>query len=151
MIYESDSPEDTMAFAEKMAVKAKCGDIICLCGPLGAGKTAFAQGFARGLEVKSYVNSPTFTLMKVYDGGRLPLYHFDLYRLGEPLKEKEQIDFDTLDDIGFLDYLDGDGVCLVEWAEYARDFIPSGAVWIEIRRNDDGGFKERREIHIRGL
>ena len=136
MAYESYSPEDTMAVGAKMAKKAKAGDIICLCGSLGSGKTAFAQGFAQGLGVQGHVNSPTFTLMQIYDSGRLPLYHFDLYRLMELLDEDAQIDSDTLDDIGFLDYLDGSGVTLVEWAAYGRDTIPDRAIWVSIDRDD---------------
>ena len=152
MKYESYSPEDTMGFGAEMAKKAKAGDVICLCGSLGAGKTAFAKGFAKGLGVAGHVNSPTFTLMQIYEDGRLPLYHFDLYRLMELLDEGGQIDVDTLEDIGFFDYLDGDGVCLIEWAEYGRDFMPDEAVWVRIERcdqkADDGNFAERRTIHI---
>ena len=163
MEYESNSPEDTMAFAEKLAQQAKPGDIICLSGPMGAGKTAFAQGYARGLGFDGYVNSPTFTLMQIYEGGRIPLYHFDLYRLeGQP---------EALDDIGFLDYLEttdgwsvADGcpaasVSLIEWPEYAGDIIPADAIWVKIsvvedlncksnRRSDDGSFANRRKIHV---
>ncbi|MCL2420891.1 MAG: tRNA (adenosine(37)-N6)-threonylcarbamoyltransferase complex ATPase subunit type 1 TsaE [Defluviitaleaceae bacterium] len=135
-IYESHCPEDTMAFGSKMAKKAMAGDIICLCGSLGAGKTAFAQGFAQGLGIQGHVNSPTFTLMQVYDNGRLPLYHFDLYRLMELLDKDAQIDPDTLDDIGFFDYMNGAGVTLIEWAEYGRDVIPDEAVWVRITRDE---------------
>ena len=159
MICVSYSPEDTKAFGEKMAQKAKIGDIICLCGQLGAGKTAFAQGFARGMGVKGNVNSPTFTLMHIYESGRLPLYHFDLYRLADPTingtlsGERTQIDLDTLEDIGFFDYLgvrEGHyaGVCLIEWAEYVRDFIPDGAVWVKIKRGDDESHVEKRTIQL---
>jgi len=133
----SRSLEETMAYAAKMAVKAKAGDIICLSGSLGAGKTAFAKGFAKGLGVKGYVNSPTFTLMQIYEDGSLPLYHFDLYRLAEFLEKGSQIDADILDDIGFFEYLDDKGICLIEWAEYAIDLIPSHATWVEIEILDD--------------
>ena len=135
----SCSLEETMDIAAKMAQQAKAGDIICLSGTLGAGKTAFAKGFAKGLGVKGYVNSPTFTLMQVYDdeSSKLPLYHFDLYRLAEQLNEETQIDEDTLDDIGFFEYLGDDGVCLIEWAEFARDLIPKTADWINIEICDD--------------
>ena len=144
MKFNSYSPEDTMAFGADMAKKAEAGDIICLCGSLGAGKTAFAKGFASGLGVSGHVNSPTFTLMQVYDDGRLPLYHFDLYRLAELLEKDTQIDYDTLEDIGFFDYLEASGVCLIEWAEYGRDYIPDEAIWIRIERNEDkdGGYRE---------
>ena len=142
-----------MALAEDIAKKAKAGDIICLSGELGAGKTAFAKGFARGLEVLAHVSSPTFTLMQLYNNGRLPLYHFDLYRLGEELTENEKciIDEWTLYDIGFFEYLDLDGVCLIEWAEYAQHVIPSTAIWVRIRRSEDGSIAEKRTIHICGL
>ena len=162
--YESDSPSDTMAFAAGLAQKAQKGDIICLCGELGAGKTVFVKGFADGLGVKGYVNSPTFTLMQLYDDGRLPVYHFDLYRL-------EDAGYETLEEIGFFDCLDGDGsaagaagsdgVCLIEWAEYAREFIPDDALWVDIRRKEggrkedgsfeEGSFEEKRQIYVRGL
>jgi len=134
----SRSSEETMAFAENMAASAEAGDIICLCGPLGAGKTAYAKGFARGLGIESHINSPTFTLMQVYINGRLPLYHFDLYRLMESLGEDAQIDPDTLEGIGFFEYLEADGVCLIEWAEYAKDVIPDGAHWLEIKVKENG-------------
>ena len=144
MEYNSYSLEDTMAFGSEMAKKAQAGDIICLCGSLGAGKTAFAKGFAQGLGVSGHVNSPTFTLMQIYDDGRLPLYHFDLYRLMELLEEGAQVDTDTLDDIGFSDYLDADGVTLIEWAEYGRDVIPEKAVWVRIDKdeNTDEGYRK---------
>lgn len=148
MKFDSYSPEDTMAFGADMAKKTKAGDIICLCGSLGAGKTAFAKGFADGLGVSGHVNSPTFTLMQVYDDGRLPLYHFDLYRLAELLDEDIQLDYDTLEDIGFFDYMESDGVCLIEWAEYGRDFIPDKAAWIMIKRNEDKG-GEYRTIDVK--
>ena len=136
MKFDSYSLEDTMAFGSEMAKKIKAGDIICLCGPLGAGKTAFAKGFARGLGVSSHVNSPTFTLLQIYENGQLPLYHFDLYRLAELLDENTQIDYDTLENIGFFDYLESEGVCLIEWAEYGREFIPDEAIWVRIEGND---------------
>ena len=131
MIYKSFSPEDTLAFAAKMALDARAGDIICLCGPLGAGKTAFAKGFALGLDVEGHVSSPSFTIMQLYNSGRLPLYHFDLYRL------MEAIDEDALEDIGFFDCLNADGVCLIEWADCARDYIPAGATWLEIELGEN--------------
>ena len=137
--------EDTMNFAAEMSKSAKAGDVICLCGQLGAGKTAFAKGYARGLGVMVHVNSPTFTLLQVYEDGRLPLYHFDLYRLMDG-----NVDEDTLEDIGFFEYLDGSGVCLIEWAECARDMVPAGACWIEIGRSSkDGDVENERTIHIR--
>jgi len=135
--YSSHSLEETLDFAADMAAKAKAGDIICLNGNLGAGKTAFAKGFAKGLGINGYVNSPTFTLMQIYEDGRLPMYHFDLYRLAESLEYGNHIDADTLEDIGFFEYLDAKGICLIEWAEYAGDLIPKNASWIDIEICDD--------------
>lgn len=129
-----------MAIAGSLAIKASSGDILCLSGELGAGKTAFAKGYAKGLGVCNHVSSPTFTLMQIYDDGRLPMYHFDLYRLMD-----SNIDTDSLDDIGFFEYLDGDGVSLIEWAECASEFIPEHALWIEIRKNGDGN---KRDLEV---
>jgi len=120
---------DTINFAATMAKTAKNGDIICLSGDLGAGKTVFAQGFAQGLKISQQVNSPTFTLLREYTGETLTLYHFDLYRLCETTNK---LDYDTLENIGFFDYLGIDGVCLIEWAEFAKDFIPKNAQWLNI-------------------
>ncbi|MCL2399141.1 MAG: tRNA (adenosine(37)-N6)-threonylcarbamoyltransferase complex ATPase subunit type 1 TsaE [Defluviitaleaceae bacterium] len=162
MIYESFSLNDTMTLAKDIAKKAKVGDIICLSGELGAGKTAFAKGFAQGLGISDHISSPTFTLMQLYDHGRLPLYHFDLYRLAEEMTTSyhstddkmrpiEQIDEWILDDIGFFEYLNSNGICLIEWAEHAQHLIPSTAIWIRIRRVYDGSIAEKRTIHICGL
>jgi len=136
-----------MMFAEGLAKDAEAGDVFCLLGELGAGKTAFAKGFARGLAITGHVNSPTFTIMQMYDSGRLPMYHFDLYRL----MDFAELDAEALEDIGFFEYLDGDGVCLVEWAECAREFMPGDARWVEIRRAKDGSAADEREIYVRGL
>ena len=131
------SPSETQRFAAELAVTAKAGDVFCLCGPLGAGKTAFAQGFARGLGVTEPVTSPTFTLMQTYTSGRLPLYHFDLYRT------------EGVINLDFEDYLYGDGICLIEWAQFARERI-FGAVWVTLTpvdggdSNDGGGENTRR-------
>lgn len=146
MEYKSNSLEDTISFAQQLAKEAKRGDIICLSGSLGAGKTSFAKGFAKGLGVLEHVNSPTFTLMQIYDKGRIPLYHFDLYRLMDMAQEFDF--FDSLDDIGFCEYMDGDGVCLIEWAEYAKEVIPSTAKWIDID-GDSEGSEFKRTIRIR--
>lgn len=111
----SRSPDETRQLAEEMGKNAAPGEIYALTGPLGAGKTVFAQGFARGLGYDGPVTSPTFTLMNIYEGGRLTLYHFDLYRLS---------DGDALEGIGYEDYFYADGVSLVEWAERAADLLP---------------------------
>lgn len=125
----SKSVEDTENLGFMLGVEAKRGDIFCLCGNLGAGKTVFTQGFAKGLGYTGRVTSPTFTLVNEYTGGRLPLYHFDLYRLegGE----------DDLESIGYEDYFFGKGVSLVEWAELAGSAIPTGAIWVKIDTDFD--------------
>ncbi|MCL1786882.1 MAG: tRNA (adenosine(37)-N6)-threonylcarbamoyltransferase complex ATPase subunit type 1 TsaE [Defluviitaleaceae bacterium] len=124
MICESYSAEDTENLGFILGQEAKKGDIFCLSGNLGAGKTVFTQGFAKGLGYEGRVTSPTFTLMNEYVGGRFPIYHFDLYRLegGE----------EDLESIGYEDYFYGNGVALVEWAELAGDAIPKDAIWVKI-------------------
>jgi tRNA threonylcarbamoyladenosine biosynthesis protein TsaE len=135
MKFVSFSAEETADFAYEYGLRARAGDIFCLSGTLGAGKTVFAQGFAKGLGYEGRVTSPTFTIMNEYDNGRLPLYHFDLYRLnGES----------DLEGIGYEEYFFGGGVSLVEWAELAADAIPENAVWIKINAGQD----DRREIYI---
>ncbi|MCL1986374.1 MAG: tRNA (adenosine(37)-N6)-threonylcarbamoyltransferase complex ATPase subunit type 1 TsaE [Firmicutes bacterium] len=127
-----NTASETVNFAIEMAKSAQNGDVICLCGELGAGKTVFAQGFAQGLQITQPVNSPTFTLLREYTGGTLNLYHFDLYRLCE--FGNDSLDYETLEEIGFFDYLGTDGVCLIEWANFAKEFIPKQAQWLNITR-----------------
>ena len=124
MTCKSTSPEDTKGLGFILGQEAKKGDIFCLTGNLGAGKTVFAQGFALGLGYEGQVTSPTFTLMNEYIGGRLPMYHFDLYRLEGGAED--------LESIGYEDYFYGKGVSLIEWAELAGDAIPENAIWIKI-------------------
>lgn len=126
MFFESNSPEDTYKLGKDMGEKAESGQIFCLLGELGSGKTLFAQGFAEGIGIKEPVNSPTFTLIQEYDEGRLPLYHFDVYRIED---EEEMYE------IGYEDYFYGGGVCLVEWADLIEPLIPEDAVWIKIERD----------------
>jgi len=123
MIFESRSENDTFAFARQYAEKAAQGDIFCLSGALGSGKTVFAKGFACGLGVKGVVTSPTFTIMNQYNG-RFPFYHFDVYRF-KSINETE--------DLGFEEYFFGDGICLIEWAEIIKPIIPVQSVWINIK------------------
>ena len=108
MIYESMSEKDTFEFGKKLGEKATAGQIICLDGDLGVGKTVFTQGFAKGLGIEDSVNSPTFTIIQIYDEGILPLYHFDVYRIGEP---------EEMYEIGYEEYFFGEGVCLIEWTK----------------------------------
>lgn len=139
MRFESRGTEDTYQLAESWGQRAEPGDIIALTGPLGAGKTIFTQGFARGLGYEEPVTSPTFTLMNVYEGGRLTLYHFDLYRLPEGTE--------SLEGIGYEDWFYAGGVALVEWAERAAEAMPENTVWITIER-DDSQSGEYRVITI---
>lgn len=128
MIYRSNSASDTSAFGEAVGRACKKGDIYCLTGELGAGKTVFAKGFAAGLGVDVHITSPTFTLLNEYDG-RLPLYHFDAYRLDGA---------STASCFDFEEYFYAGGVCLIEWADRLGGVIPENAVFINIERTNDG-------------
>ena len=123
MVFESHSAEDTEKIGCELAKKALPGDIYCLSGELGAGKTVFAKGFAKGLGITARVTSPTFTILNEYGGGKVNLYHFDLYRLESP---------EELVGIGFEEYLFGEGVTLIEWPEKAGNLLPAHAVHIKI-------------------
>ena len=123
--FETYSPAETEAFGEKMGRAAKAGQVYCLSGDLGVGKTVFTKGFAKGLEVTEYVTSPTFAIVNEYEG-RLPLYHYDVYRIS---CEEE------MEDTGYEDYFYGEGVCLVEWAELVKDLIPQDAIWITVEKD----------------
>jgi len=135
MIYETNNYKETFEVGYKLGEKAKKGDIYCLNGDLGAGKTVFSQGFAAGLGVKEPVNSPTFTIIQIYEDGRLPLYHFDVYRIG---------DISEMDETGYEDYFYGEGVTLIEWASLIEDIIPPEAVQISINRDSNKDFNYRR-------
>jgi len=121
---ESESAAATQAWGAALAGQLEPGDVIALQGDLGAGKTNFAQGLARGLSITEDVNSPTFILANEYSGGRLPLYHIDAYRLENA---------DEARGFGLDDYLNGDGVTVVEWAERVRDALPQDTLWIEFK------------------
>ena len=132
MLYKSNSVQATKDFAASFAKSLKPGDILCMYGDLGAGKTAFVQGLAVGLGVSDYVNSPTFTIVNEYEGA-LPLYHFDVYRIG---------DASEMFDIGFDEYLDGDGVTVIEWAELIEDILPEKRYNVTILKADDENLRE---------
>ncbi|MGN0151992.1 MAG: tRNA (adenosine(37)-N6)-threonylcarbamoyltransferase complex ATPase subunit type 1 TsaE [Wujia sp.] len=132
---ESYSAEDTFQIGRNLAQHAKPGDVFCLYGDLGTGKTVFSQGFADGLGVQGPVSSPTFTILKEYDDGRIPFYHFDVYRIGS---------VDEMDEIGYYEFVDGDGVCLIEWAELIEDILPSGYYRVTIEKDLEQGFDFRR-------
>ena len=135
MKIESYSTEDTFAFGERCGREAKAGQVFCLYGDLGVGKTVFTQGFARGLGITGPVNSPTFTILQQYEDGRLPLYHFDVYRIG---------DVSEMDEIGYEDCFFGDGVCLIEWPGLIEEILPEKATWVTIEKDLEKGFDYRR-------
>ena len=134
-VIESYSPKETYELGRRIGLEAKPGQIFCLNGDLGTGKTVFTQGFAAGLGISEAVNSPTFTIVQVYEAGRLPLYHFDVYRID---------DIDEMDEIGYEDYFFGQGVCLVEWSSQIEELIPADAVQIVLEKDLEKGFDFRR-------
>ena len=137
MIYESCKPEDTFQIAYQMGETVQSGQVICLNGDLGVGKTLFSQGFAKGLGIEDSVNSPTFTIVQQYDDGRLPLYHFDVYRIE---------DSEEMEEVGFTDMIYGDGVCLIEWASLISDILPEHYIKVTIEKNLEKGFDYRKII-----
>lgn len=135
---ESYRKEDTFRIGKELGQQALAGQVYCIFGDLGVGKTIISQGFAAGLGISEIVNSPTFTIVKEYDDGRLNLYHFDVYRIG---------DIDEMDEIGYYDMINGDGVCLIEWANLIEDILPPHYHKITIEKNLDKG-TDYRLIHI---
>ena len=135
MVYETNSPEETFALARQLGEQAGPGTVYTLTGDLGVGKTVFAQGLASGLGIEEAINSPTFTIVQVYDEGRLPFYHFDVYRIG---------DIEEMDEIGYEDYFYGDGVCLVEWAELIKELLPKTRTELLIEKDLQKGFDYRK-------
>ena len=121
--------------ARSMGEEIRPGEVICLIGDLGTGKTVFSQGFAAGLGVTDIVNSPTFTIVQVYESGRLPLYHFDVYRIGDP---------EEMFEIGFEEYVYGDGVCLIEWADIIEDILPKEYIRVNIDKDMENGTDVRK-------
>ena len=122
------SADETQALGQKLASRLAPGDVIAYFGDLGAGKTAFTRGLAQGLGITDPVTSPTYTIVNEYLSGRIPLFHFDMYRLGSS---------DELFDIGWEDYLTRGGVCAVEWSEQVSGALPEDAVWVDIARGDN--------------
>ena len=135
MVYETNSPEETFALARQLGEQAGPGTVYTLTGDLGVGKTVFAQGLASGLGIEEAINSPTFTIVQIYEEGRLPFYHFDVYRIG---------DIEEMDEIGYEDYFYGDGVCLVEWAELIKELLPKTRTELLIEKDLQKGFDYRR-------
>ncbi len=136
-IAETNSPEETYGIGVKLGEACKAGQVYTLNGDLGVGKTVFTQGFARGVGVSGPVNSPTFTILQVYEEGRMPFYHFDVYRIS---------DVDEMDEIGYEDCFYGEGVCLIEWAELIREILPDQYVKLTITKDPEKGFDYRKLI-----
>lgn len=135
MIIETWSPKETYALGEKIGREALPGQVYTLNGDLGVGKTVFTQGVAAGLGIQEPVNSPTFTIVQVYEEGRMPFYHFDVYRIG---------DVEEMEEIGYQDYFYGEGLCMIEWAQLIEEIIPENARHITIEKDLDKGFDYRR-------
>lgn len=134
-IIETFSPEETFALGERIGRACQPGQVYTLIGDLGVGKTVFTQGLASGLGITEPVNSPTFTIVQVYEQGRLPFYHFDVYRIG---------DVEEMDEIGYEDCFYGCGVCLIEWANLIREILPEHYTEIVIEKDLQQGFDYRR-------
>lgn len=132
---ETNSAQETFALGEKIGRQARAGEIYTLLGDLGVGKTVFTQGVAVGLGIKEPVNSPTFTILQIYQEGRLPFYHFDVYRIG---------DVEEMEEIGYEDYFYGDGLCLIEWANLIEEILPQDVIQIMIEKELEKGFDYRR-------
>ena len=134
-IYETLSPEETLEVGKELGKASMAGQVYALVGDLGVGKTVFTKGFAEGLGIEEPVNSPTFTILQIYDEGRIPLYHFDVYRIEEP---------EEMEEIGFDEYIEGDGVCLIEWAGRIADILPENIIVIRIEKDLGKGLDYRK-------
>lgn len=132
---ETYSAQETFDLGKTIGEQLLPGSVLTLVGDLGVGKTVFSQGLAQGLGITEPVNSPTFTIIQIYEGGRLPFYHFDVYRIG---------DLSEMDEIGYEDYFWGDGVCLIEWANRIEEILPEHYMEISIEKNPEKGFDYRR-------
>ena len=135
MIFETNSPQETFDLAKRLGETAQAGTVYTLSGDLGVGKTVFAQGLARGLGIEEPVNSPTFTILQTYEDGRLPFYHFDVYRIQ---------DVEEMDEIGYEDCFYGEGVCLVEWGNLIQEILPENSICVTIEKDLERGFDDRR-------
>ncbi len=134
-VMETRAWKETWELGKKLGQEAKPGQVYCLDGDLGVGKTVFTQGFAAGLGITEPVNSPTFTIMQQYDEGRMPLYHFDVYRIG---------DVEEMEEIGYEDCFYGEGVCLIEWSQLIEEILPRNAIRVTIEKDVERGFDYRR-------
>jgi tRNA threonylcarbamoyladenosine biosynthesis protein TsaE len=135
IIIESNSPEDTLALGRRLGQEARPGEVYTLVGDLGVGKTVLTQGIAEGLGIEEPVCSPTFTIVQVYEEGRMPFYHFDVYRIG---------DIGEMDEIGYEDYFYGDGLTMIEWANLIEEILPQNRKEITIEKDLEKGFDYRR-------
>ena len=135
MVVETNSEKETWELGKQLAESAKPGQVFSLIGDLGVGKTVLTKGMAAGLGISEPVNSPTFTILQVYEEGRLPFYHFDVYRIA---------DLEEMDEIGYEDYFYGYGICLVEWANLIEELMPENTVRITIEKDLERGFDFRR-------
>lgn len=137
MNFESYKESETFELGYRLGVEAKPGEIFCLDGDLGTGKTVFTKGFAKGLGINEPVSSPTFTIVQEYQDGRLPFYHFDVYRIS---------DISEMDEIGYEDYFYGEGICFIEWAELIEDLLPKKRTYIRIEKDLAKGFDYRNIV-----
>ena len=135
MIFETYSADETYQLGYEIGQKAQAGQVYTLVGDLGVGKTVFTQGMAKGLEIDEPISSPTFTIVQVYDEGRMSFYHFDVYRIG---------DISEMDEIGYEDYIYGEGVSLIEWANLIEEILPKERVSITIEKDLEKGFDYRK-------
>jgi tRNA threonylcarbamoyladenosine biosynthesis protein TsaE len=131
--FKTVSQDETAALGRKLGEFLKAGDVVCLAGDLGTGKTAFTKGIAQALGISGYITSPTFTFVNEYQG-RIPMFHFDVYRIGDP---------EDLFEIGFEEYLERDGVVVIEWANMIKEILPSEYIWVDIRKDIDADFNMR--------
>jgi tRNA threonylcarbamoyladenosine biosynthesis protein TsaE len=141
MVIESFEAKDTFQIAYQMGQEAKPGEVYCLSGDLGVGKTVFSQGFAKGLGVLEAVNSPTFTIVQQYEGSGMPFYHFDVYRIA---------DIEEMEEIGYEDCFFGAGVCLIEWADLIEELLPVQRTKVIIKKDLSKGFDYREITVIEG-
>ena len=141
MIFETNEAAETFALGEKIGQQVQAGETITLVGDLGTGKTVLSQGIGTGLLIKEPINSPTFTIVQEYESGRLPFYHFDVYRIG---------DIEEMEEIGYDEYFFGQGVCLIEWADLITEILPATVISIAIEKDLTKGF-DYRKITIEGI
>ncbi len=141
MIFETNSAKETHELGRNIGLRAQKGQIYTLEGDLGVGKTVFTQGVADGLGITEPISSPTFTIIQEYQEGRLPFYHFDVYRIG---------DVEEMEEIGYDDYFFGDGICLIEWANLIEEILPENVISVKIEKDLEHGF-DYRKITIEGM